>query len=108
MRMSSAEDERGSSSQGRSRQAQAIVTFASVALQQLASLPSAGSGSSSALLALLLDVVVAKDEGLTEGSMDQLSNTAREAVAHALRVMPAKDFVSGVLTVLNSGQPQVR
>ena len=39
--------------------------------------------------------------------MDQVANIARSAISDVLRVMSAKDFVLGALTVVESGQPEV-
>ncbi|KAI0692328.1 hypothetical protein BC835DRAFT_1416622 [Cytidiella melzeri] len=104
------DDERGSSSQIRRRQAQAVVTFVSLGLRQLSSTPLTGSGagSGSAILALLLDVAVTTEDQLTQASMDQLSSIARSAINNALRVMSAKDFVMGVLKVVESGKPKLQ
>ncbi|KAI0092311.1 armadillo-type protein [Irpex rosettiformis] len=102
------DDERGSSSHLPRRQAQAVVTFVSLGLRQIISAPSSGSGTTGIILSLLLDIAVAKKEALVRASMDQLANIARDAISDVLRVMSAKDFVLGVLTVVESGQSEIQ
>lgn len=79
----------------------------SLGLQQMSTASSPGSDSTATILSLLLDLAVAKKDALAQASMDQLASIAHGAVSDTLKIMSAKDFVHGVLAVVESGQPQV-
>lgn len=104
----SGDDERSTSSQSPRRQAQAILTFASNALQQMSSAHGGGTESNSALLTLLLNIAVTKEDELARASMEKVSSIARGAIIYALKVMRAQDFIVGVVKVLDMGQLAVR
>lgn len=103
----SSDDERSGSATAPKRQAQAILTFASLALQQMPVASSSSKDSSSELLAILLDISVTKEARLAQVSLDQVCIIAREAIAHTLRKVAAKDFILGVHKVLDTGKPTV-
>lgn len=104
------DDERNAHSSAPKRQAHAILIFVAHALQQLAKQTRKTPPSretSSALLAVLLDIAVSRKEKLAEASLSYISRIADEAVRDALAVMSAMDFVNGVLTVIESGEASV-
>lgn len=85
------------------------MVFADHALKQMSSTPTtlATTQPSSELISVLLDIAVAKAERLSEASMIHISQLAGATVKDALLVMPASTFVTGVLTVLESGEATV-
>ena len=101
------DDEHGSSSATQKKQAQAIMIFVSLALQQMASHPSTSRGSSSELLTLLLDIAVTREDELNRAGMGSVTNLSRDAIGNVLRIMSAKDFILGTLKVLEFEQPVV-
>lgn len=83
------------------------MIFVSLALQHMSSNVTASRGSSSELLALLLDIAVTREDQLNSASMEAVVKLARDAIGHTLRIMSAKDFIFGVLKVLESDKTTV-
>lgn len=83
------------------------MIFISLTLQQMAASPAAGMGSSSDVLTLLLDIAVTREDQLKSANMEPVLKLARDAIGDTLRIMTAKDFVLGLVKVLESEQTMV-
>ena len=95
--------------QAAKRRAAALLVFCDHALKRLRTTSVAKSDkereTGQKLLALLLATSTAKPE---DTSFVEIGDAARSAMASALGVMSAPDFVAGILSILESGSPQVR
>lgn len=82
------------------RQAVSLLSFAGHALRIMSITPEeSGLSPASRIITLLLELAASKD---TQTPGDDVVKLARTATENALRAMSAKDFVEGVLTVLQS------
>ncbi|OCH90866.1 hypothetical protein OBBRIDRAFT_729952 [Obba rivulosa] len=90
------------------RRALALLIFVDHALNELPPLSSEKSAqdgaSSSQLLSLLLDLTVKA----SAASMGDIAAAAQTALTSVLNIMPAADFVTGALTMIDSSDVQVQ
>ena len=103
-------DEERSAQPSVKKQTAALLIFIAHALKQLLLTPTSGSTehSTTELLPLLLDIAVSKAELLSAAGMENIPTLAGDVVKDALRVMPAANFIAGILVALGSGDNNVR
>lgn len=59
------------------------------------------------LVSLLIDLSTIQGGASTDGKVDDISKAARSSMVRALGVMSVSDFISAVLSMLESGEPRV-
>jgi U3 small nucleolar RNA-associated protein 10 len=94
------------------RRAQALIIFVGHALQVSSltkhSRDAPTGGAISDLVSLLIHLATLQGGSTPESNVDYISNAAQSTMSLSLGAMPAADFISAVLTTLESKEERVR
>ncbi|KAL0575096.1 snoRNA-binding rRNA-processing protein utp10 [Marasmius crinis-equi] len=90
------------------RRAQAIITFVGHSAKSFASSEDIEGSDLSKLVSLLISLATAKSGSTPESKIEDLNKSARLAMDRVLSLVPARDFIDAILSMLGSGDVPVK